>query len=159
MRQASSPRNITVVNSGSWPPKWQSQVMVSQASMTLREWGAVHQVQMEAEAPSLEERVCLLEGMLCQDSTDGACPPWLQDAAAQTAGLLPRVGACHFSPGLWPFLCLPSSCECQIRHSNLAVSKVARSQDFCSSLQGIHLPRLAPMTTFESLCGLTQLQN
>ncbi|KAK9844778.1 hypothetical protein WJX74_006793 [Apatococcus lobatus] len=46
--------------------------------------------EVEVEAPSLDERAHLLEGMLCQDPTAQSHVPWLQDAAAQTAGLFPR---------------------------------------------------------------------
>ncbi|KAK9866141.1 hypothetical protein WJX84_005323 [Apatococcus fuscideae] len=45
--------------------------------------------EVEVEAPSLDQRLQLLSGILAQSAAEPH-PSWLQDAAAQTAGLLPQ---------------------------------------------------------------------
>ncbi len=57
-------------------------------------WKTLLAVQVEVEAPNLDERGLLLGSMLCPGDPTQQAPSWLQDAAAQTAGLLPRVSWC-----------------------------------------------------------------
>lgn len=126
----------------------------------------VHGMQMEAEAPSLDERAHLLEGMLCQDSsTDNSRPPWLQDAAAQTAGLLPRVGSCS---ELWPFFVLPCSMHMKCVQIQTSMRRALASiGPFSARLLTrscfprhafVHLAAMnAGLTHFEALCDHVQL--
>ena len=60
-------------------------------------------MQVEVEAPSLDQRLQLLSGILAQSAAEPH-PSWLQDAAAQTAGLLPQASCLpsHLPPA--PYL-------------------------------------------------------